>query len=275
MTSDVKLLPCPFCGGPAERIDFGSGDAENEGGSCIACTRCQSSGPVEFGNKENFVSNWNRRACIEADRKERADDVARLAEALRLMIGAATPVATEIDARGYAWSEAYLDQALPTAREALAPSPPPSRRPIMTDLVERLRDCAKGCDTYSPDQCATLIDGIGHIAMRHLLREAATALEAQKIQQWYRDALDEIDELLAAAKKSESKIAQLTSALEAAREDVARMDWLDQHAHCAGWDEFQPMKQVVRADDGEEFSADTWREAIDNAIDAARKEVEP
>lgn len=81
----------------------------------------------------------------------------------------------------------------------------------MTDLVERLRDMAR--NRYN--------------AVGDLLTEAATALEAQKIQQWYRDALDEIDELLAAAKKSESKIAQLTAALEAAREDVARMDWLD------------------------------------------------
>lgn len=56
------LLPCPFCGAPAERIDFGIGSGENEGGSCIACTVCQHSGPIEFGYKENFVSNWNRRA---------------------------------------------------------------------------------------------------------------------------------------------------------------------------------------------------------------------
>ncbi|MFL4510803.1 hypothetical protein ACJ6WJ_02545 [Stenotrophomonas maltophilia] len=56
------LLPCPFCGAPAERIDFGVGSGENEGGSCIACTVCQHSGPIEFGFKENFVSNWNRRA---------------------------------------------------------------------------------------------------------------------------------------------------------------------------------------------------------------------
>lgn len=55
------LLPCPFCGAPAERIDFGIGSGENEGGSCIACTVCQHSGPIEFGYKENFISNWNRR----------------------------------------------------------------------------------------------------------------------------------------------------------------------------------------------------------------------
>lgn len=63
----IKLLPCPFCGGEAERIDFGPGDAENAGGSCIACKRCQSSGPVEFGYKENFISNWNRRAGVKID----------------------------------------------------------------------------------------------------------------------------------------------------------------------------------------------------------------
>lgn len=56
------LLPCPFCGARAERIDFGPGSGDNEGGSCVACTVCQHSGPVEFGYKENFVSNWNRRA---------------------------------------------------------------------------------------------------------------------------------------------------------------------------------------------------------------------
>lgn len=56
------LLPCPFCGGRAERIDLGPGSGDNEGGSCVACTGCQSSGPVEFGYKENFISDWNRRA---------------------------------------------------------------------------------------------------------------------------------------------------------------------------------------------------------------------
>lgn len=61
-----ELLPCPFCGGEAERIDFGPGSGDNEGGSCIACTKCQASGPVEFGYKENFVSNWNTRPTAQA-----------------------------------------------------------------------------------------------------------------------------------------------------------------------------------------------------------------
>lgn len=58
--SEGELLPCPFCGGAAERIDIEDGD--NAGGSCISCTVCQASGNVEFEFKENFVSNWNRRA---------------------------------------------------------------------------------------------------------------------------------------------------------------------------------------------------------------------
>lgn len=56
----VELKPCPFCGGPAEIVHIDEG--ENEGGSCVCCTRCFASSNVEFGFKENFLSNWNRRA---------------------------------------------------------------------------------------------------------------------------------------------------------------------------------------------------------------------
>lgn len=65
MQQASELLLCPFCGGEAERIDFGPGAGENEGGSCIACRRCRASGPVEFGFKENFIANWNRRAAAQ------------------------------------------------------------------------------------------------------------------------------------------------------------------------------------------------------------------
>lgn len=41
------------------------------------------------------------------------------------------------------------------------------------DLADDLERCAELCDVYSPDQVATLIDGIGWIAMRHKLRNAA------------------------------------------------------------------------------------------------------
>ncbi len=58
------LLPCPFCGGKADRIDIE--DGENAGGSCIFCTACQASGNIEFGRKENFVNNWNRRSALSS-----------------------------------------------------------------------------------------------------------------------------------------------------------------------------------------------------------------
>lgn len=65
-----SLLPCPFCGESAERIDFGPGAGDNEGGSCVACTGCGSSGPVEFGFKENFRSIWNRRALAATGKQQ-------------------------------------------------------------------------------------------------------------------------------------------------------------------------------------------------------------
>ena len=43
-----------------------------------------------------------------------------LLEALRVFVSAAYPVTTEINPRGHAWSEAYLDQALDNARAAIA-----------------------------------------------------------------------------------------------------------------------------------------------------------
>lgn len=58
----MTLKPCPFCGGTPERVDIE--DGENAGGSCISCTVCMASGNVEFECKENFVSNWNRRAAV-------------------------------------------------------------------------------------------------------------------------------------------------------------------------------------------------------------------
>ena len=43
-----------------------------------------------------------------------------LLEALRVFVSCAYPVSTEIDERGHSWTEAYLDQALPIARAAIA-----------------------------------------------------------------------------------------------------------------------------------------------------------
>lgn len=55
------LMPCPFCGGEAERITIGDDEPNNAGGDVICCTRCQASSHVEFGRKENLVSIWNTR----------------------------------------------------------------------------------------------------------------------------------------------------------------------------------------------------------------------
>jgi hypothetical protein len=44
-------------------------------------------------------------------------------EALGIFVGCAYKVSVEINPRGYNWSEAYLDQALPIARAALAKNP--------------------------------------------------------------------------------------------------------------------------------------------------------
>lgn len=72
-----ELKPCPFCGGMAEIVEIDEG--ENAGGSCVCCTTCLASSKVEFGFKENFISNWNRRVQTLAP-----DAVARLWHAARL-----------------------------------------------------------------------------------------------------------------------------------------------------------------------------------------------
>lgn len=67
------LLPCPFCGGEAERVDNGptkeqmqnvlswGGDAD-DGGSFIHCKKCDASTALHFDRRENLVSSWNERS---------------------------------------------------------------------------------------------------------------------------------------------------------------------------------------------------------------------
>ncbi|RWL14852.1 MAG: restriction alleviation protein, Lar family [Mesorhizobium sp.] len=69
----TNLLPCPFCGGKAETVHIEEG--ENAGGSCVCCEQCMASSNVEFEFKENFVSNWNRRAPQLSIEVERVDCV--------------------------------------------------------------------------------------------------------------------------------------------------------------------------------------------------------
>lgn len=59
-----ELLPCPFCGGEAQRYDI-EGDItdENAGGSGIKCRSCHATTALHFDRKENLVSSWNDRAA--------------------------------------------------------------------------------------------------------------------------------------------------------------------------------------------------------------------
>lgn len=55
--------------------------------------------------------------------------------------------------------------------------------------------------------------------------------------------------------------------VQALRKDAERLDWLDARAHCADWVEGEPTKRVIRAEDGQVYTGDTWREAIDVAME--------
>ena len=59
------------------------------------------------------------RKALAASPQPTAAPVAELVEALRIFVGCALPVSTEIDKRGHRWTEAYLDQALPIGIAAL------------------------------------------------------------------------------------------------------------------------------------------------------------
>ena len=80
-----ELKPCPFCGGMAEIVEIDEG--ENAGGSCVCCTKCLASSNVEFGFKENFFSNWNRRVQTPV-----SDAVARLVEENKALREALTEI---------------------------------------------------------------------------------------------------------------------------------------------------------------------------------------
>lgn len=72
--------------------------------------------------------------CAAAPPVEHDDPVR---EALRAFVGAAYPVARQINERGYNWSEAYLDEALALARSALQHKPSPLVAQLQADLTER------------------------------------------------------------------------------------------------------------------------------------------
>lgn len=57
------ILPCPFCGGMAERVTIDDVEDPCFGGDVITCVDCGASSHVEYAFKENLVSVWNNRAA--------------------------------------------------------------------------------------------------------------------------------------------------------------------------------------------------------------------
>lgn len=69
-----------------------------------------------------WFAAYRRRLAHTARPDARDEDV----DVLRLFVGAAYPVSTQIDPRGYRWCEAYLDQALAAMREGADPISAPA-----------------------------------------------------------------------------------------------------------------------------------------------------
>lgn len=68
--ASTELLPCPFCGGEAERYDDGDTGSFNFGMSCITCKRCGASSPMHGDRKENLVDSWNTRQAASVERAD-------------------------------------------------------------------------------------------------------------------------------------------------------------------------------------------------------------
>jgi Lar family restriction alleviation protein len=60
--SDIKLLPCPFCGGKAIKVAFSWGDITDE--CTIQCTECGARTTVL--NSKEAIKRWNARKPIDA-----------------------------------------------------------------------------------------------------------------------------------------------------------------------------------------------------------------
>ena len=60
----MDLKPCPFCGGPAKRVDVEATNfsVANAGGSYITCQVCWACSSIMFGEKIGLEEAWNRRA---------------------------------------------------------------------------------------------------------------------------------------------------------------------------------------------------------------------
>ncbi len=87
--------------------------------------------PTVWEKREARNAEWNKefaaRQLAIKEAQAAKDEAARraalypeLLEALRVFVSCSLPVSMEIDERGHRWTEAYIDQALPMARAAIA-----------------------------------------------------------------------------------------------------------------------------------------------------------
>lgn len=159
----AEIALCPFCGDwGAEVAESAVPSIHGGQKQAVYCNTCFCEGPTSETEK-GAVEAWNRRAALMppegsalavaaraglpfiayafAQGVDGAEEAGRAIEAaletnepetyvqvpvelLRIVIGCAYPVSTEIDPRGYRWSEAYLDQALPHVKAALLAARP-------------------------------------------------------------------------------------------------------------------------------------------------------
>lgn len=153
-----ELKPCPFCGGMAEIVEIDEG--ENAGGSCVCCTTCLASSKVEFGFKENFISNWNRRVQTIAP-----DAVARLWHAARLGLDMAR--ANDLTKTAETIMEAMNAVECPcNGSDEMCPCQ--NRRPA-PDPEARLVEAARA----ENERLQTIIDNLHAVEQKH--RETANA----------------------------------------------------------------------------------------------------
>ena len=153
-----ELKPCPFCGGLAEIVDIDEG--ENAGGSCVCCTTCLASSKVEFGFKENFISNWNRRVQTLAP-----DAFVRLWHAARLGLDMAR--ANDLTKTAETIMEA-MNAVECTCNGSDEMCPCQNRRPA-PDPEARLVEAARG----ENERLQTIIDNLHAVEQKH--RETANA----------------------------------------------------------------------------------------------------
>lgn len=57
---EIKLKPCPFCGGKADIL----GENKYLPGTIVHCTECQVETPM-YKNREDAIKAWNRRVQDE------------------------------------------------------------------------------------------------------------------------------------------------------------------------------------------------------------------